>query len=70
MVERHKSGFTPPGDIPFDDLSNANVQENHLNANTPKSSSLSRETLRGTVSGGKKGKRGGLFGIFGSSKVR
>ena len=67
-MERHKSGFTPPGDIPFEDLSNANIPENH-NSNTPKNSSLQRDTVKGTMSGGKNKKRGGLFGIFGSSKV-
>ncbi|ELU13004.1 hypothetical protein CAPTEDRAFT_199738 [Capitella teleta] len=69
VIERHKSGFVPPGDIPFEDLSNANTQENHNNANTPKNASLARDTVKGTMSGGKKGKRGGLFGIFGSSKM-
>lgn len=72
VIERYKSGFTPPGDFPFEDLSTVKMSldgdnrlpqpimqpiQNHL-------------TVKGTVSGGKMKKRVGLFGIFSSNKVR
>jgi hypothetical protein len=72
VVDRFKSGFQPPEDIPFDDLSAIKcgeapyVQTNgHPNTLRPESSSL---TYKGTLSSGKSKKRSGLFGIFGNNK--
>jgi hypothetical protein len=68
-VERFKSGFQTPEDIPFEDLSAIKngeappIQQNgYGNSLKPDSQSL---TYKGTVSG--KGRpRKGLFGIFGT----
>ena len=69
VIDRYKSGFQPPVDIPFEDLSNGNVTDNNSNAHTPLRA-LQKDTLKGGTSSGNKGKkRGGLFGIFSSSKV-
>lgn len=80
MVERFKSGFTPPGDIPFEDLHNskpANASSGGSSGSsdgscngpvsTIRSDSL---TIKGTMSVSKLKKRGGIFGLFSSSKVR
>ena len=69
VVDKYKSGFTHPTDIPFEDLSSMNFSENNTNSSTPSNTMRDRGTLKGTFSGGKSKKRGGLFGIFGSSKV-
>lgn len=73
VVERFKSGFIPPEDIPFEDLSAIKngeappVQQNgYGNSLKPESQSL---TYKGTMSAGKSKKRTGLFGIFGTAKV-
>lgn len=70
VVEKYKSGFFPPGDIPFEDLSNGNIEENSshsTNQHTPKAQRS--ETMKGTQSSKTK-KRTGLFGLFsGGSKV-
>ncbi|XP_034483578.1 formin-binding protein 1-like [Drosophila innubila] len=68
VIERYQSGFTPPADIPFEDLSKmdssitpqstySNVTYNHM-------------TMKGTISGPKfKKPRGGILNsIFGSNK--
>ncbi|XP_037935474.1 formin-binding protein 1-like isoform X4 [Teleopsis dalmanni] len=66
VIERYQSGFTPPIDIPFEDLSKqdhdtsqdshySNMQSNHL-------------TMKGTMSANKLKKRVGIFNIFGSNK--
>ncbi|XP_069967941.1 formin-binding protein 1-like isoform X14 [Bactrocera oleae] len=62
VIERYQSGFTPPTDIPFDDLSKQNpdspldsrVLSNHF-------------TVKGTISKGVK-KRTAIFSFFGSNK--
>ncbi|XP_018795409.1 PREDICTED: formin-binding protein 1-like isoform X14 [Bactrocera latifrons] len=62
VIERYQSGFTPPTDIPFDDLSKHNpdspldsrVLSNHF-------------TVKGTISKGVK-KRTAIFSFFGSNK--
>ncbi|XP_044314224.1 formin-binding protein 1-like isoform X7 [Drosophila rhopaloa] len=66
VIERYQSGFTPPRDIPFEDLSKCDpdsVQDSHYSNST--SNSL---TIRGTMSASKLKKRVGIFGIFGSNK--
>ncbi len=70
VTDRYKSGLHPPGDIPFEDLSNGHPSQNHNHGSvTPRGGTL-RDRSQGTVSGGKGKKRGGLFGIFSGSKVR
>ena len=69
VIERYKSGNSPPKDIPFEDLSNpksnSEYSSNHLNFSKPTKS----DTFRGTISGAMSKKRVGLFGLFGSNKV-
>lgn len=65
---RYQSGFTPPTDIPFEDLSKQDPessQESHYN--NVQSSHL---TVKGTISANRIKKRVGIFNIFGSNKVR
>lgn len=78
VIDRYKSGFQPPEDIPFEDLSAMKAGEiSALNNHLPLPgsgvtiSSLRPEvmTVKGTMSGGKLKKRTGLFGIFSSNKV-
>ncbi|CAG5042177.1 unnamed protein product [Parnassius apollo] len=60
VIERYKSGFAPPEEFRFEAMSGAEVAEvvpqNHLTA------------ARGTVSGHRIKKRGGLLSIFSSNK--
>lgn len=72
VIDKFKSGFPIPEDIPFEDLSNASVIDTSNANGTPKNSLDSHR--KGTVSEKKKNKKdkkggGGLFGIFSSSKV-
>jgi formin-binding protein 1 len=63
---RFQSGFHPPGDVPFEDLSKLDV-ESTISQSIP----TTNQTMRGGTMGAKNlKKRVGLFGIFGSSKVR
>ncbi|CAG5078761.1 Similar to fnbp1l: Formin-binding protein 1-like (Xenopus laevis) [Cotesia congregata] len=70
VIERFKSGFQPPGDFPFEDLSVAKSYD----SNTQLSQTATMQpihnhlTVKGTVSGGKIKKRVGIFGIFSSNK--
>nr|XP_017028366.1 formin-binding protein 1-like isoform X3 [Drosophila kikkawai] len=68
VIERYQSGFTPPRDIPFEDLSKLDpdaVQESHY------SNSISNHlTMKGTMGANKLKKRVGIFNIFGSTKQR
>lgn len=65
VIERYKSGFTPPGDIPFDDLSTPRQNgDTTPTVNTP----IRQDTIKGTISASKLKKRGGIFGIFASNK--
>ncbi|XP_074106534.1 formin-binding protein 1-like Cip4 isoform X2 [Cotesia typhae] len=71
VIERFKSGFQPPGDFPFEDLSVAKSYD----SNTQLSQTATMQpihnhlTVKGTVSGGKIKKRVGIFGIFSSNKL-
>ncbi|XP_070177040.1 formin-binding protein 1-like isoform X2 [Littorina saxatilis] len=67
VIDRHKSGFPIPTDLPFEDLSVMSGSTDNQN-NTSKSQTLP-PTVKNTISGGKSKKRGGIFGLFGSSKV-
>lgn len=64
---RYQSGFTPPGDIPFEDLSKADPESasylQYIN------SAPNNSTIKGTVGAQKLKKRVGIFGIFSSNKV-
>jgi len=64
-VEKYKSGFSPPGDIPFEDLSTAETVKDSSLASTP---SEKKTSIMGTISGIKMKKRSGLLGIFGQNK--
>ncbi|XP_047736513.1 formin-binding protein 1-like isoform X3 [Hyalella azteca] len=83
VIEKYKSGFEPPGDVPFDDLS-ANRQNgsdgdtnslpgyNSSSNATPGSHGYPAhrsDTVKGTISAAKLRKRANLFtGLFGSNK--
>ncbi|CAD7002390.1 unnamed protein product [Ceratitis capitata] len=62
VIERYQSGFTPPTDIPFDDLSKQNPD-------SPMDSRVlsSHFTVKGTISKGVK-RRPAIFSFFGSNK--
>lgn len=68
MIERYKSGYQPPTDIPFEDLSRT---DSNPAPPPPAISGLRPEavTVKGTMSASKLKKRVGLFSIFGSNKV-
>jgi len=69
VIDKHKSGFNPPGDSPFEDLSTAssttNVSASGSMPHTPTDKKLS---ILGTITGGKLRKRSGLLGIFAQTK--
>lgn len=68
VIDRHKSGFSIPSDIPFEDLSLMSSSTENQN-NTAKSNTLTNTVKNTPTISGKSKKRGGIFGIFGSSKV-
>ncbi|PNF34645.1 hypothetical protein B7P43_G05861 [Cryptotermes secundus] len=70
VIERYKSGFQPPEDIPFEDLSAIKSGEVSAPINTVAITAIRPEamTVKGTMSTGKIKKRVGLFGIFSSNK--
>ena len=71
VIERYKSGFTPPGDFPFEDLSAAKMLDSNNRLPQPAMQPIHNHlTVKGTVSGGKIKKRVGIFNIFSSNKVR
>lgn len=65
VIERYQSGFLPPGDVPFEDLSKMDSNSQHSTSNN----GINHLTSKGTVSANKLKKRVGIFGIFGSNKV-
>jgi hypothetical protein len=71
VIDRYKSGFQPPEDIPFEDLSAIKSGEAPAPVNTVAITTIRPEamTVKGTMSAGKIKKRVGLFGIFSSNKV-
>ncbi|VVC30410.1 Hypothetical protein CINCED_3A008289 [Cinara cedri] len=75
VIERYKSGFEPPGDFPFDDLSRGGESTplTMPGGNSYISSGIGAHraesmTVKGTMSAGKLKKRVGLFAIFSSNK--
>lgn len=70
VIEKYKSGFIPPDDFPFEDLSKGGSDSgssNNLN-NLQLSSKIKDGgyTVKGTISGKAMKKRAGIFHIFGS----
>lgn len=69
VIERYKSGFQPPEDFPFEDLSVSKTYDSNSQLSQPTMQPIHNHlTVKGTVSGGKIKKRVGLFGIFSSNK--
>jgi len=68
VIEKYKSGFLPPGDIPFEDLSTVDCGSGN-SSTTPQNTPQEKKTsILGTITGGKIKKRSGLLGIFGQNK--
>lgn len=71
VIERYKSGFQPPGDFPFEDLSVVKTCDSNSHLPQPAMQPIVNHlTVKGTVSGGKIKKRVGIFNIFSSNKVQ
>ena len=79
VVERYKSGFSQPTDIPFEDLSNSDTTSSvngsmHSISGVPGTPGLpgsaEKKTILGTITGGRVKKRSGLLGLFSNNKVR
>ncbi|KAK3779392.1 hypothetical protein RRG08_052611 [Elysia crispata] len=68
VVERYKSGFPIPEDVQFEDLSQGQPVDSSNSSPAAHITTPSNTMKGGTVSGKSK-KRGGIFGLFGSSKV-
>lgn len=70
VIERYKSGFEPPGDIPFEDLNRVDGNHHPMSINPIPIAIVKPEpiTVKGTMSASKLKKRGVLFGIFSSNK--
>ena len=68
MVDRYKSGFPIPEDVQFEDLSQG-APVDSTNSSPAAHINTSSNTLKGGTVSGKSKKRGGIFGLFGSSKV-
>lgn len=71
VIERYKSGFEPPGDQSFEDLSNMGSTHSIQDSppETPHSVARRSETMKNmSTTSGKPKKRGKLFGIFSSQK--
>lgn len=67
VIERYQSGFQPPGDLPFEDLSKMDSESTHNSQNNfplP-----NHPTIKGTISGKGIKARKGIFTIFSSNKV-
>ena len=64
---RYQSGFQPPGDIAFEDLSKADSDTSNHSSNNI--SALNIVTGKGTMGANKLKKRVGIFNIFSSNKV-
>lgn len=85
VIERYKSGFSPPEDVPFEDLSNtrsgsigSDSSSNggvgsstiHSTISLTSSGILKSETKGGTLTAMKLKKRAGIFSIFNAGKVK
>ncbi|XP_055528307.1 formin-binding protein 1-like isoform X15 [Wyeomyia smithii] len=67
VIEKYQSGFQPPGDLPFEDLSKADSDTSNNSQNYTSTSGLNHLTAKGTTTQKLK-KRVGIFGIFASNK--
>ncbi|XP_052747465.1 formin-binding protein 1-like isoform X2 [Bicyclus anynana] len=65
VIERYKSGFVPPEDFRFEAASGADATD----AAAPHATHNHLTAARGTVSGNRIKKRGGLLSIFSSNKI-
>nr|XP_040574369.1 cdc42-interacting protein 4 homolog isoform X2 [Lepeophtheirus salmonis] len=79
VIERYKSGFSPPGDHPFEDLSSNSSTSSSSHNNSHDSSSVNgsntsiqnqseKRTILGTITGGRVKKRSGILGLFTNNK--
>ncbi|KAG8189470.1 hypothetical protein JTE90_018123 [Oedothorax gibbosus] len=66
VIEKYKSGYEPPEDVPFEDLSNP--LNGGVNNGTLSSNRTDTLTVRGTLSVGKNKKRGKILNIFSNPK--
>jgi len=62
VIEQYKTGFLPPGDVPFEDLSVTGVSV------TAGNSAVKTDTVRGTVTGRTR-RRTGLRALFNPARV-
>lgn len=73
VIEKYKSGFQPPEDFPFEDLSKGGSDSGSANnINNIQVSGKLKDggyTVKGTITGKAMKKRTGLFHIFGSRGV-
>ena len=68
VIDKNKTGFQPPGDIPFEDL--AAGSDSHSNGSKT-STPVSRGKHDNNTSAQRQKKaKGGIFSLFSSSKVR
>lgn len=67
VIEKYQSGFQPPGDIPFEDLSKADPDAANNSQTHNSSTGLNHMTGKGTTKDKLK-KRVGIFGIFTGNK--
>ena len=67
VVDKYKTGFSIPADIPFDDLGSTSLNGggNSIKTIVPDGYKTTSKSSGGTLTGGKKKDRKGLFGIFG-----
>lgn len=70
LKRRYQSGFVPPGDIPFEDLSKMDPDSSNHSQYHSATNVNNHMTHRGTIGANKLKKRTGLFGIFSSNKVK
>ncbi|XP_041774163.1 formin-binding protein 1-like isoform X7 [Anopheles merus] len=69
VIEKYQSGFQPPGDIPFEDLSKPDPDAANNSQTHNSSTGLNHMTGKGTTKDKLK-KRVGIFGIFTGNKSR
>ncbi|XP_062708995.1 formin-binding protein 1-like isoform X10 [Aedes albopictus] len=67
VIEKYQSGFQPPGDLPFEDLSKADSDTSNNFQTYTSTARLNHLTAKGTTSQKLK-KRVGIFGYFASNK--
>ncbi|XP_021698138.1 formin-binding protein 1-like isoform X2 [Aedes aegypti] len=68
VIEKYQSGFQPPGDLPFEDLSKADSDTSNNSQTYTSTGRLNHLTAKGTTSQKLK-KRVGIFGYFASNKI-